>query len=78
MRILKENFPQVFTVVNWAKGRYRSQCIFTPYLNGRVGRAEKLLVADKAYDFGLQKQKITEQYADMPSRNELVALVKSC
>lgn len=72
--LLRKKFPELLKTISWAKARYRSLSLFAPYISGIP---EKLLVAERAYDFGLTKHSVTiSVYPDMPSRDAMVLLVR--
>jgi hypothetical protein len=73
-----KNFPQYRVLARWAKGHYRSRCLYeAPYLEKSL---EKAALAEKAYNLAAENHKITETYPNSPNNMHtlMIALVIFC
>lgn len=73
-----KKFPQYRVLAHWAKGHYRSRCLYeAPYLEKPL---EKAALAEKAYDIAAKDHKITETYSNTLNNMHtlMIALVIFC
>jgi hypothetical protein len=71
MTTLRDDFPALHVLINWAKGYYRSNCLQgPPYLPSD----EKLARADRCYQLSYANHTVGP-YLTPPSHDELLILV---